>query len=209
MLQAFFQRMRRSAEMIDGTESKEKARRPISQYQLLQPFHTANESVSCENRSTCEDPLKQSPRDYSVLIESRTVIRVQARGVVGQRDGTRRNRGGSRRLDHKNKGKSLMNEIPLYRWTTVYEDRGRRVVVFELFFDRMGTNTLRLVSTRRLWQTVPRSQWQYSVGTSTSSAFSFLVATGRGSGTVLSTSIRAAATIFPLELKTRESFMEC
>jgi hypothetical protein len=60
------------------------------------------------NRSTCEDPLKQSPRDYSVLIESRTVMGVQARGVVGQRDGTRRNRGGSRRLDHKNKGKSLM-----------------------------------------------------------------------------------------------------
>ena len=90
---------------------------------------------------------------------------------------------------------------------TIYDDRGRRAVGFDLFFTRKGTNNLRLASTRRLWQTVPRSQWQYSVGTSSSSAFSLLVATGRGSGTLLSTSIRAAATIPPLALKTRESFM--
>jgi hypothetical protein len=42
MLQAFFQRMRRSAEMIDGTESKEKAT-----CQRVDPYHNAN----CYSRS--------------------------------------------------------------------------------------------------------------------------------------------------------------
>ena len=38
------------------------------------------------------------------------------------------------------------------------DDYGRRrVAVFGLFFVRMGTKILRLASTRRHWQTVPRS----------------------------------------------------